>query len=50
MCPVLTIATDELDFVQQPEHLDRIAGRIEDRLRGKEVLRFERNGRGLGME
>ena len=41
LCPVLTIATDYLDFVQQPEHLGRIAGRIEDRLRGKEVLRFE---------
>jgi len=39
LCPVLTIATDDLDFVQQPEHLDRIAGRIEDRLRGKEVYR-----------
>ena len=40
LCPVLTIATDEMDFVQKPEHLDIIAGRIEDRLRGKEVLTF----------
>lgn len=39
LCPVLTIATDDLDFVQQPEHLDRITARIEDRLRGKEVYR-----------
>ena len=41
LCPVLTIATDNLDFVQTPEHLDIIAARIEDRLRGKEVLTFE---------
>jgi deoxyadenosine/deoxycytidine kinase len=41
LCPVLTIATDDLDFVQKPPHLDKIAGRIEDRLRGKEVLRFD---------
>ena len=42
LCPVLTIATDNLDFVQTPEHLDIIAARIEDRLRGKEVLTFQR--------
>jgi deoxyadenosine/deoxycytidine kinase len=41
LCPVLTIATDDLDFVQRPEHLDTIAARIEDRLRGKEVITFK---------
>ena len=41
LCPVLTIATDQMDFVQQPEHLDRITSRIQDRLMGKEVLSFE---------
>jgi deoxyadenosine/deoxycytidine kinase len=41
LCPVLTIATDNLDFVHAPEHLDIIAERIEDRLRGKEVLTFD---------
>jgi deoxyadenosine/deoxycytidine kinase len=47
LCPVLTIATDNLDFVQSAEHLDIIAARIEDRLRGKEVLTFEqRNAEG----
>jgi deoxyadenosine/deoxycytidine kinase len=40
LCPVLTIATDEMDFVQKPEHLGIIAGRIEDRLRGKEIVTF----------
>ncbi|HET9493345.1 MAG TPA: deoxynucleoside kinase [Chloroflexia bacterium] len=46
LCPVLTIATDNLDFVHAPEHLDIIAARIEDRLRGKEVLTFERRDNG----
>jgi deoxyadenosine/deoxycytidine kinase len=47
LCPVLTIATDNLDCVQSAEHLDIIAARIEDRLRGKEVLTFEqRNAEG----
>jgi deoxyadenosine/deoxycytidine kinase len=46
LCPVLTIATDNLDFVQTPEHLDIIAARIEDRLRGKEVLTFNREEHG----
>jgi deoxyadenosine/deoxycytidine kinase len=47
LCPVLTIATDNLDFEQSAEHLDIIAARIEDRLRGKEVLTFEqRNAEG----
>jgi deoxyadenosine/deoxycytidine kinase len=40
LCPVLTIATDDLDFVQYPQHLDIITSRIEDRLRGKEVVKF----------
>lgn len=40
-CPVLTVATDHLDFVQTPEHLDTITARIEDRLMGKEVLELE---------
>lgn len=46
LCPVLTIATDEMDFVQKPEHLNIITGRIEDRLRGKEVLTFGGDGPG----
>lgn len=44
LCPVLTVATDRLDFVQNPQHLDLIAERIEDRLRGKEVLRLDHEG------
>ena len=35
-CPVLTIRTDDLDFVNKPGHLDIVVKRIEDRLAGKE--------------
>jgi deoxyadenosine/deoxycytidine kinase len=38
LCPVLTVVTDNLDFVQIEEHMEQIARRIEDRLRGKETI------------
>lgn len=38
LCPVLTVETDNLDYVHQPDHLDQIVHRIEDRLHGKETL------------
>lgn len=41
LCPVLTIETDNLDYLQHDEHLDQIVQRIEDRLYGKEILAFE---------
>lgn len=37
-CPVLTIHSDDLDFVHKPKHLDTVIRRIEDRLSGKEDL------------
>ena len=40
LCPVLTIATDDIDFVQKPPHLDTIATHIENRLRGKDIVRL----------
>jgi deoxyadenosine/deoxycytidine kinase len=39
-CPVLTIRTDDLDFVNKPGHLAVVVKRIEDRLAGKEDLVF----------
>ncbi len=39
-CPVLTIRSDDLDFVHKPQHLDIVVGRIQDRLAGKEDLVF----------
>jgi deoxyadenosine/deoxycytidine kinase len=40
LCPVLTIRTDDLDFVHKPNHLDIVVQRIQDRLAGKEDLVF----------
>ena len=37
-CPVLTIRTDNLDYVHQPGHLDTVVARIQDKLAGKEVM------------
>jgi deoxyadenosine/deoxycytidine kinase len=40
LCPVLTIYTDDLDFVHQSDHLDIVVQRIQDRLAGKEDIIF----------
>lgn len=40
VCPVLTIRSDDLDFVHKPGHLDIVLQRIQDRLAGKEDLVF----------
>ena len=40
VCPVLTIRTDDLDFVHEPKHLDIVVDRIHDKLAGKEELQF----------
>lgn len=38
LCPVLTVETDNLDYVHDGSHLDQIIHRVEDRLHGKETL------------
>jgi deoxyadenosine/deoxycytidine kinase len=38
VCPVLTIHTGDLDFVNKPGHLDIVIQRINNRLAGKEDL------------
>jgi deoxyadenosine/deoxycytidine kinase len=43
VCPVLTIRSDDLDFVHKPQHLDIVVQRIQDRLAGKEDLIFPEN-------
>ncbi len=40
LCPVLTIHTEDLDFVHRPRHLEIVVQRIQDRLTGKEVVEF----------
>jgi deoxyadenosine/deoxycytidine kinase len=40
LCPVLTIHSENLDFVNMPEHLDIVVGRIQEKLMGKEDVIF----------
>lgn len=40
LCPVLTLRTDDLDFVHKPRHLDTVVKRIQEKLSGKEELVF----------
>ena len=44
VCPVLTIASDDLDFVHKPKHLDIVVARIQEKLAGKEEIIFPANG------
>ncbi len=44
ICPVLTLRTDNLDFVHIPKHMDTVVKRIKDKLAGKEEIIFEKNG------
>jgi len=40
ICPVLTLRTDDLDFVNHEPHLDLVVQRIQEKLAGKEELVF----------
>jgi deoxyadenosine/deoxycytidine kinase len=40
ICPVLTIPSDDLDFVHKPRHLGIVVQHIQDKLAGKEVIIF----------
>jgi deoxyadenosine/deoxycytidine kinase len=40
LCPVLTIRSDDLDFVHQPRHLDVVMEHIQEKLSGKEEIVF----------
>ena len=41
LCPVLTIRTNDLDFVHKHDHLDIVVQRIRDRLAGREEVIFD---------
>jgi deoxyadenosine/deoxycytidine kinase len=41
LCPVLTVPTDELNYVAHPGHLDLISRKIQEKLTGKEVVVFD---------
>jgi deoxyadenosine/deoxycytidine kinase len=40
-CPVLTVSSDDLDFVHKPKHLDVVVSHIQEKLAGKEELIFD---------
>jgi len=40
LSPVLTLKTDDLDFVHKPKHLDTVVARIQETLAGKEEINF----------
>lgn len=40
LCPVLTVPSDDLDYVAHPAHLDLIVRKVQEKLTGKEVVVF----------
>jgi deoxyadenosine/deoxycytidine kinase len=43
LCPVLTLRSDDLDFVHKPQHLEVVVDRIHDKLTGREEIAFPDN-------
>jgi len=41
LCPVLTVPSDNLDFVKYNSHMELIAAKIVEKLQGKEIVIFE---------
>jgi deoxyadenosine/deoxycytidine kinase len=41
LCPVLTVPSDDLDYVANHAHLDLIVRKIEEKLTGKDVVVFQ---------
>lgn len=41
LCPVLTVPSDDLDYVANYGHLDLIAQKVQEKLTGKEVVVFD---------
>lgn len=40
LCPVLTIPTDNLDFVSMPKHMDLILRKVKEKIAGKDEVIF----------
>jgi deoxyadenosine/deoxycytidine kinase len=45
LCPVLSIPSEDLDFVNKPRHLDIVVDKIRDKLAGKEDVVFPESDR-----
>jgi deoxyadenosine/deoxycytidine kinase len=39
-CPILTLPSDDLDYVRNPDHLDLVVSKVQDKLTGKEEVVF----------
>ena len=46
LCQVLTLRTDDLDYVHKPNHLDIVVERIQAKLAGKENVEFPKEANG----
>jgi deoxyadenosine/deoxycytidine kinase len=40
LCPVLTVPSDDLNYVAYPAHLDLVVSKVQDKLTGKEEVIF----------
>jgi deoxyadenosine/deoxycytidine kinase len=40
LCPVLTVPSDDLDYVANSDHLELIASKVQEKLTGKEEVVF----------
>ncbi len=41
LCPILIVPADRLDFVANPQHLDLIAQKVQEKLRGEQMVLFD---------
>jgi deoxyadenosine/deoxycytidine kinase len=41
LCPILIVPADRLDFVVNSQHLDLIAQKIQEKLRGEQMVMFD---------
>ena len=40
LCPILSVPADDLDYVANPQHLNLIVDKIQEKLMGKEEVDF----------
>ncbi len=41
LCPVLTVPSDDLDYVAKPQHLALVIEKVQDILIGKDEVKFD---------
>jgi len=43
LCPVLTVPADDLDYVAHSSHLDLVVSKVQEKLTGKDEVKFDLN-------